>query len=176
VKKSLFIKKLFLFSSLAIAACKKTDDSGGLPGPSSNGQNYLACKVNGVIHTYSASDGLGRNGVVYNRFINKTGIGASEAKYNDDIGFMLPIVADSVNNNNYILNSEADDFFGHYTKHQSGGKASDYYITSSSSGWVRFSRIDTAVAAGTFAFIAYRNGQKGADSVVITDGRFDIAW
>jgi hypothetical protein len=50
--------------------------------------------------------------------------------------------------------------------------ASQNYYTTHQSGWVQFSRLDTAVAAGTFEFTAYRTSEN--DSVVITEGRFDI--
>lgn len=168
------MKKLLLLSLLAFVACKKTDSGPSLPGPSSTGQNYLAYKVNGII---SSSFGLNswnaRTGVSYNRFADKIVISGDNDNMRNDLGIYIALPPTAVKTDTtYILSNEANRHISKYFLFKQPGTSE--YITIMGSGWVRFSRVDTAVAAGTFAFTAYLNGQQGADSVVITDGRFDI--
>lgn len=171
------MKKLLFLSLLALAACKKTDNSNfQLPGPSSTGQNYLACKVNGQLyHSRGLNSWTSRTGVSYSRFTNRVVVGGDDDGVNGDLGIYLYQEPSSLlANQDYILGTEGNGNEAKYFRFKQGGQTFEY-TTSSVSGWVRFSRIDTTVAAGTFAFTAYRNGQKDADSVVITDGRFDIS-
>jgi hypothetical protein len=169
--------KLLLFSLLIVASfasCKK--DPNQLPEPSSSGKNFLACKVNGVVHKYTVEDALGRNGVGYSRYIDGLTIGAAEADYKDDLGITVFLSPDSVRREvTYELGGETSIGIGHYIIFQTGGGPVLEYTTTVGSGWVRFSRVDTAVAAGTFALTAYIDGQQGKDSVVFTEGVFDIA-
>jgi hypothetical protein len=170
------MKKILLVSLLAIAACKKTDDTDSLPGPSSNGENYLACKVNGVRHIYKGlSTYMNPNGVAYLGFSNEVYLTGTESGNNDHLAMYVKIPFNTgVTNYDYYFGGESNQSYADYNPKKPGGTLE--YRTASGSGWVRFSRIDTAVASGTFAFTAYRNAQKGTDSVMITDGRFDIAW
>ena len=171
--------KCFVFSFLLMtffASCKKEDANNQIPEPSSSGKNFLACKVNGVVHRYTVEDALGRNGVGYRRFVDQIEVGASEADYKDAIGITVALPPDSVLPSLvYQLSQETGKSFSEYYKYQAGGGPTLTYFTTAGSGWIKFSRVDTLVGSGTFAFTAYIDGQQGKDSVVITEGVFDIA-
>jgi hypothetical protein len=167
--------KLLLLSLLLLtsfASCRK--DVNQLPEPSSSGKNFLAYKVNGVIRQYSGlSDRMNRVGVDYSRFVDKIAI-ATGGEY-DEVGIYIKAPPASVTAGViYNLGSEVGSHYAVYAI-KGKGQPSIQYRTSASSGWVRFSRVDTAVSAGTFAFTAYTETPNGLDSVVITEGVFDIA-
>lgn len=170
------MKKLLLLSLLAFAACKKTDSGPTLPGPSSTGQNYLAFKVNENVHVYNGIATYNQpNGTRYIRFSKEIYISGNEDGNNDYIAIYLLIQPDSCKiNTDYVFGSETNESFAKYTFKRPGQVTAECR-TIAGSGWVRFSRLDTAVAAGTFALTAYMGGQQGADSVIINDGRFDIS-
>jgi hypothetical protein len=69
----------------------------------------------------------------------------------------------------YFSDWQGNNHFAGYRKR--GGTLTEY-ITRANSGYVQFSRRDNSVASGIFAYTAYR---PNGDSVVITDGRFDIS-
>ena len=160
----------------AFASCKKEDANNQIPEPSSSGKNFLACKVNGAVHRYSGLiDWMSPNGVSYSRFIDEVIIVGGSAEFSDVVGLHLKGSPDSLlPGYNYLFGGETNSNHANYTLYQSGTRSDLQYSTVAGSGWVRFSRVDTAVAAGTFAFTAYLNGQQGQDSIVITDGVFDI--
>lgn len=158
-----------------LAGCKKNDTidpSSGLPATSSSGKNILACRVNGQIHVYSGKASINNdNGVDYSIWEDYILIHGDNFRYNDDIRIRVTGNDSLKPGIKYVFSSETQHR-ALYTKYE----ISQFeYEAQSGSGWILFSRLDKDVAAGTFAFTAYLNGQQGSDSVTITGGRFDIS-
>jgi hypothetical protein len=157
----------WLICLLAVAGasgCKKKD---ALPPLTQEGKNILACKFNGQVQIYSGiPNTFNVNGVKFSYSTNHIELRATNADVDNSLYITLHFPPQLVGNNDYILGSEASP---HYVEAYCGRSALPYF-TKANSGQIRFIRIDKEVAAGTFSFTAYR----GNDSLVITDGRFDI--
>ena len=159
------------FAGAALNGCKKPDETPHepeLPPLTQDGRNVLACRVNGIVHVYSGKHTLGDpNGVFYHRYVDEILLSADEADLSDAVRISLFEPNTIVANSTYVFSTKTNSCYALYYSDE----ANPYFITKNSSGWVRFTRIDSAIAAGTFEFIAYFEN----DSVNVTEGRFDIA-
>jgi len=144
-----------------------------MPEATQSGKNILACKVNGKVHIYEGKRSyLNSNGVTAQRYMSGTEIlirvhADKREDYDDNIE--MEIVADQPDiNKEYIFSKEDSKDRAEYYVGQSN---ENKYYTKSSSGYIKFTRFDKAVAAGVFMFTAYRDN---GDKVEITEGFFDI--
>lgn len=167
-----------LFITLALSACKKdlsTEpvDPNQLPPATEIGANILACKVNGKAHIYTSTSSLfSENGVYLSRIKNgqetRLLIGATENKYEDHI--QIEIYEPEwkiVLNKEYRLSNEKKDDASYFLRN-----IPKEYKTTINSGHIIFSQYNDNVVAGKFSFTLYNDSN---DSVVITEGFFDIA-
>lgn len=138
-----------------------------MPAPTREGKNIFACKVDGVVHIYSGEGTIfNPDGVSYQPTPDDIFLAGSKKEYNDFVSMTLPNLSLVTIDTTYRFSTETSEAHGdRYT-----GNNGTPFRTKNGSGWVRFSRLDTSVAAGTFAFTGYRDG----DSSVITEGVFDL--
>lgn len=162
-------RKLFLLPllfALSSPGCKREEK---MPPQTRAGQEILACKVNGEIHTYRGKGTrLYPSGVKCNRAVNGTDsfteIRAISTKiYNDDIWIAVRSFDIEVDRP-YILSSGLEDNIAVY-------RSDATYSTGLNSGVVTFTRYDEKIASGVFSLTAI-TGAGG--KVEITEGFFDI--
>ncbi len=181
------MKKLFFLSLLAFAACKKTNEP---PlGASNGGQNYLSCKINGKQYTFTGKPvGLDSSGTTYSyelwnnpgtsmtRDLIVTGSDMGKQysemlmRFKADTAYRFPLnqrisFSELQRKEVYVLLRSQVDF-------------SNSYYYAGLDGWINISRADS-IGAGTFGFTAWgldHNGNRlpDSDSIIVTDGRFDI--
>lgn len=169
------MKRIFSLTAVAVLfaiSCNKQDDTPQepeLPALTQEGKNILACRVNGVTHVYSGKGSFGNeNGVSYFRYPNNILLYADEDALASELEIIINDSPSVIRRNTtYFFSTETSDHQARYFS----DAANPYFITRNGSGWIRFVRVDSAIAAGTFEFTAYFNN----DSVKITEGRFDIA-
>jgi hypothetical protein len=160
------MRKMIVIGMLSIISCNKKD-SQDLPTPTQEGKNILACIVDGQAHVYSGiSNVFNENGVDYRLGTNSIKLISESTEYRDFIEVVLPSFNSLNINTTYYLSSDTGRFYANRFTGNNGRP----YQTVNYSGWVRFSRLDSNIASGSFAFTGYRPG----DSTVITDGTFDL--
>lgn len=167
------VKSIFYLAAIAVLfviSCNRQDyEERELPSLTQEGRDILACIVNGAIHLYSGKSSFGDpNGVLYHRLPEELLLYADESDLGDAIRISLDTPALIMPGTIYFFATGSND--PNYAQYYSDA-ANPYFITKDGSGWIRFTRVDSAIAAGTFEFTAYFNN----DSVRITEGRFDIA-
>jgi hypothetical protein len=163
---------IVLFACCLIWGCKKKDDAGpAMPSPTQTGQNIVAYKANGKIHIYKGKHSTSqRDGVEFYRVADidtYVYVWAESSQYQDDMSitiYGLNIEKDK----EYNLSTEDNWGFGKYML----GNGSDVYKTKNGSGYIKFIRYDSSVAAGNFSMTVYNSEGK---KVEITEGFFDIA-
>jgi hypothetical protein len=166
---------IVLFACSLVCGCKKKIDAGpSMPSPTQTGQNIIACKVNGKTIIYSGIPTyLNDVGVRFGKYKMDNGIALNveghETEGHDDNLTLLIYELDPTVNGQYTFSTEiTNDYAQYYTGE---GFANDTYKTKNGSGYMKFTRYDSTVVAGTFEFTAYNpNGAK----VEITEGFFDI--
>lgn len=167
MKNLFFILPILLVLSFGCSKKQNGNTEPQLPPLTTEGKNVMGCKVNGNVQIYSGKRTFGNdNGVDYNPSSSKVVIFADNINYHDEIKITINIPYSSlIIDTPYYFTSETTNNYAQYFP------SSANFITDNNSGWIRFARLDTEVAAGTFEFTAYHNG----DSVKITEGRFDIS-
>lgn len=163
--KNLFILPIFLVLSFSCTKKSGTTEP-QLPPLTTEGKNVMGCKLNGAVHIYSGKRSFSNpNGVNYDNLVERVVIYADNSNYTDAVNISIIKGFGLVVDIPYYFASETSGNYAQYLP------SSANFITGSNSGWIRFVRLDTEVAAGTFEFTAYHND----DSVKITEGRFDIS-
>lgn len=181
------MKKLFFLSLLAFAACKKTND---LPiGASNGGQSFLSCKINGKQYMFKGKPvGLDPTGTSYGYHITNDIWGNLIRIFGvlgQDIGgqfAQVHVTLKADTSYRFPLNERIS--FSEMTQKEvyvlveSLNNVADGYYYAGNDGWINISRADS-IGAGTFGFTAYgldHNGDRlpDSDSIIVTEGRFDI--
>jgi hypothetical protein len=184
------LRTLLLLSLLAMAACKKTDDTPA--GASNGGESYLSCTINGKNYMFKGKPmGFDPTGVGF--YYGLMGMLGGEVKRQfsisgSDIGkqyayVRIKIYGDSSYRfplNQRISFSEVQQKEVFVLLRSPIDFEDDYYYADPTTGWINVSRADS-IGSGTFGFTAYgldHNGNRipNADSVVVTNGKFDIRY
>lgn len=181
------MKKLLSLSLLAFAACKKNNEPP--MGASNGGQSYLSCKINGKQYTFTGKPvGLNPTGVLYSyaRWVHLGGgvyrdfsvsgedIGRQHAQVHitlsADTSYSLPLKTRI----NFSEQAQKEVF----VLVESLANVADGYYYAGNDGWINITRADS-IGTGTFGFTAWGldyNGNRlpDSDSIIVTEGRFDI--
>ena len=177
-------KMIFLALILATAiSCKKNKIV-----TLSNNPNYLSCKINGTIHTYSGI--LNTSGFTSGGFSQDKGIAidslnegywrgaitaSDKEKYQDDLfiyiatenysgpSFQTPQLNKPYPLTNHLANSQ-------YVL--DNGDQIPSYQADTTRSWVSFTRYDSKVISGNFEFYGSKQANK---TVAITEGEFKVS-
>ncbi|RYD52884.1 MAG: hypothetical protein EOP52_01680 [Sphingobacteriales bacterium] len=183
------LRALLWLSLLAMAACKKTDDTPA--GASNGGENYLSCTINGKSYIFKGKPSFfNPTGVTYDQINIVSGTTPDTAKHflviGNDLNNLNAVVHVDLNlGRNYTVPLNQRISFSEiqrkevYALLRSPADFKDaYYYADPTTGWININSADS-IGSGTFGFTAYgldHNGNRlpGADSVVVTNGKFDI--
>ncbi len=170
---------LIVLNCLLAGSCKKVATNPvvpvePMPNPTETGANILACKVNGKLHIYKDKMTWSQpDGVSFSKREDQlekfTYIRGNESDYGDAVSMKI-FTWNIIVGKEYKFSVNENKDFADYVL--DGFGTENTYFTSDGSGFVKFSRYDSLVAAGTFAFTAYSMGGK---KVEVTEGCFDIA-
>jgi len=176
---------IFLVIALATTISCKKDKTNTLPGD----PNYLNCKVNGTLHTYTGV--LNTSGFTAGVFSREKGIAldtlhegysrvtiaaSDQEHYHDDLflyiatdnyagpSFQTPQLNRSYPLTNHMANSE-------YVL--ANGDQTPAYIADTTRSFVTFTRFDSKVISGNFEFYGTKPGNK---TVAITEGEFKVSY
>ncbi|WP_276132960.1 DUF6252 family protein [Polluticoccus soli] len=178
------MRGVLLIAALVVFAvgCKKPTEKPAnptepqMPTSTETGANTVACRVNSEVHIYKGVPTyLNADGVLFGLypdrneyFLQVTAGGIAE--YKDNIWLLLYDTAVQLNTQYPFSVTETDKNRAEYSVE--AGSYSKIYKTKGSSGFIKFTRYDKTVAAGTFEFAAYNDqGEK----IEITEGFFDIS-
>lgn len=169
-----------MIALLCFVQCKKNAPVATLPEATDVGNNTIGFKVNGKVWIPFSACGIGSNpcgavSVAYgNRYGNPTNnlsIGCERRTGNENATFSIYCLP------NTTISSTGNKFDSVsivYTDYAAAGGATGYSKWYTPKGKVTVTKIDFAkeIVAGTFDCTLY----NGSDSIVITDGRFDVKF
>lgn len=164
-----------MFLLLIQSSCKKD----ALPPETATGANTFGCKVNGKVYTISGGDGWSvwpLDGGRYQDVDGNVGLSVRTISKNTEFIdlYIKKLNGPGIYNLNYNidLRSIRSESYGYYGFKDNLGNYTDFVTTTQYRGWINLKVATNNIYAGTFEFTAY-NSQTG-ETVVITDGRFDI--
>jgi hypothetical protein len=177
MRRPMLVLGFFLFS----LGCKKTFEEPvvptkpQMPTRTESGANVVAFKLNTIVHiykgkpTYFHEDGVrfGKYQVGADLFIKVNADNSKE--YKDNISMFIYTLEPEIGKEYSFYTSETSKHYGEY---MIGENKNSIFTTRDNSGYIKFSRYDSIVAAGIFGFKAYSPEEK---MVEITEGFFDIS-
>lgn len=179
---------LFLITA---CGCAKESLQDQLPPITQTGANTFGCIVDGKIFiprdSYSSTPGnnffKGLKLLIGNNFLNTSGddiwvLSAGNFKIDPNIYIYIYIPSLINANNSFMINTSdgyKDSSLPHTHIYCQIDGSNNTYLSSESSGFIKFSRLDTTsgIYSGTFN-VKLKNKDNENDTIEITDGRFDI--
>ncbi len=174
----------FFLWLISLFSCKKSGPSAVLPPITETGANTFGCNVNGQVwvpyfRCFNGGNELTYNiQPIYDTSVLPIFIAIDAGNYANGETFFIFQQNSSNSDHIYGTGNIVDSLLIHYVA-GSGTEYTNYQINpgQNSPRYLQISKLDTVnkIVSGTFAFTLYgTSGINTLDSVVITDGRFDL--
>jgi len=182
-RRFIYMKKKVIILLLSFFSCKKSTPSVTLPPITETGANTFGCNVNGQVWVPYFRCFNGGNELIYNiQPIYNTStlpifISINAGNYANGETFFIFQQNSSYSDHIYGTGNIVDSLLIHFIA--SGTEYTNYQINpgQNSPRYLQISKLDTVnkILSGTFAFTLYGViGINTLDSVVVTEGRFDL--